>query len=146
MLDRDHVVVDAITLQSALSVSLPTTVVINTIVGTGTAGAGGDSGKATSAQLYAPSSVAVDISGKIYIADYVNQKIRLISTSGIMSTYAGTGNHGFSGDTGRATSAQLWDATGVGPDISGNVYIADFSNMRIRMVNSAGNTSHSYTK
>ena len=111
---------------------------ITTIAGTGVLGNSGDGGAATSAQLYNPIAVSVDIYGNVYIADYGNHKIRMVSSTGIITTIAGTGTVGNSGDGGAATSAQLYYPTGVSVDISGNVYIADQYNHKIRKVTSAG--------
>ena len=108
--------------------------IITTIAGTGTAGSSGDGGAATSAQLYNPTEVSVDISGNVYIAVVDNNKIRIVSSSGIITAIAGTGSKGSSGDGGAATSAQLNGVFGVSVGISGNVYIADTSNNKIRMV------------
>ena len=112
--------------------------IITTFAGTGTQGSSGDGGKATSAQLYLPTGVSADIYGNLYIADYHNNKIRTVNSAGIITTFAGTGTLGSTGDGGAATSAQLYQPYGVSADISGNVYIADTINNKIRMVNSAG--------
>jgi len=94
---------------------------------------GGDyNGPATSAQLYLPTGVAVDSVGNFYIVDTDNARIRKVS-DGVISTVAGNGSYGFSGDNGPATSAQL-QATGVAVDSAGNLYIADNGNNRIRKV------------
>ena len=110
--------------------------IITTYAGTGTAGSSGDGGAATSAQLFFPSDVAVDVSGNVYICDTNNYKIRLVTQStGIITTYAGTETAGFSGDGKPATGAQLgYYPIGVAVDASGNVYIADNTNDRIRLV------------
>jgi sugar lactone lactonase YvrE len=108
---------------------------ITTVAGNGTPGYSGDGGAATSAELYGPTGVAVDSSGNIYIADYENNRIRKVSAStGVISTIAGNGTAGYSGDGGAATSAKLYGPTGVAVDSSGNIYIADDENSRIRMV------------
>ena len=112
--------------------------IITTFTGTGIQGSNGDGGAATSAQLYYPYGVAVDISGKVYIADSGNHKIRMVSSTGIITTIAGTRTEGSNGDGGAATSAQLYWPYGVAVDISGNVYIADCNNNKIRMVSSTG--------
>src|SRR5947209_8409144 len=80
---------------------------ISTIAGTGTAGFSGDGGPATSATLMAPTGVAVDAGGDVFIADVNNGRIRKVTPDGLISTFAGTGTAGFSGDGGQATSAQL---------------------------------------
>ena len=111
---------------------------ITTFAGTGLGGFSGDGGAATSAQLYYPYGVSVDISGKVYIADYVNNRIRMVTSSGTITTFAGSGTYGSSGDGAAATSAQLIYPRGLSVDISGNVYIADLGNSKIRMVTRTG--------
>ena len=114
-----------------------TTGIITTIAGNGTAGYSGDGGLATNAELYYPYGVAVDSNGNIYIADTYNNRIRKVnSTTGIITTIAGNGTAGYSGDGGPATNAQLNYPYGVAVDSSGNIYIADTDNNRIRKVNS----------
>ncbi len=81
---------------------------ITTVAGNGTAGYSGDNGPATSAQLIYPHGVAVDSAGNLYIADTNNYRIRKVS-NGVITTIAGNGTSGFSGDNGPATSAQLSD-------------------------------------
>ena len=107
---------------------------ITTVAGTGTAGFSGDGGPATSAELNFPGGVAVDGSGNLYIADAINHRVRKVDGSGTITTVAGTGTFGFSGDGGPATSAELNDPDGVAVDGSGNLYIADFDNSRVRKV------------
>src|SRR5581483_4807592 len=111
---------------------------ITTVAGNGTSGFSGDGRPATAAELAAPSTVSVDASGIIYIGDASNNRIRKISGAGIISSFAGTGSAGFSGDGGSATSAELNNSIGVGADYSGNIYIADEYNQRVRMVNAPG--------
>jgi sugar lactone lactonase YvrE len=115
---------------------------ITTIAGTPkTDGFGGDGGPSTSAQLNFPYGVAVDSVGNIYIADSANHRIRKVDSSGgimTITTIAGTGTAGYSGDRGPATSAQLYFPTGVAVDSVGNIYIADYGNHRIRKVYSSG--------
>jgi uncharacterized protein (TIGR03437 family) len=107
--------------------------VITTVAGNGTYGYSGDNGPATSAQLNGPWSVAVDPAGNLYVADYVNNRIRRIS-NGVITTVAGNGAQGYSGDNGPATAAQLNDPYGVTVDAAGNLYISDSFNERIRKV------------
>jgi hypothetical protein len=112
--------------------------VISTVAGIGTAGYSGDGGPATNAELFAPFNVAVDSSGSLYIADSANSRVRKVTPAGVISTVAGNGSPGYSGDGGAATSAQLWNPLGVAVDSSGNLYIADNYNNCIRKVTPAG--------
>ena len=111
---------------------------ISTLAGTGVYGSSGDGGPATSAQLSDLTGVAVDAAGNVYIADYGNNRIRKVDTKGIITTVAGNGNDGYSGDGGPATGAQLNSPSGVTVDAGGNLYIADFGNNRIRKVDTQG--------
>ena len=108
--------------------------IITTIAGTGRGGYSGDGGPAVKAQLYAPKDVTVDGAGNLYITDAVNHRIRRVDANGIITTIAGTGRSGFSGDGGPAVKAQLYDPRGVAVDGAGNLYIADAGNRRIRKV------------
>lgn len=113
--------------------------VLSTVAGTGTPGFSGDGGLATSAQIFPRGrGFAVDPAGNIYISDANNQRIRKVNTAGIISTYAGNGSPGYSGDGGLATSAMLFDPAGLALDAAGNLYIADTSNQRVRMVTPGG--------
>jgi sugar lactone lactonase YvrE len=107
--------------------------VITTVAGTGEQGYSGDNGAVTSAVLDSPAGVAVDALGNAYIADTHNNCIRNVA-SGIITTIAGTGMAGFSGDSGAAASATLNLPTAVAVDTEGNLYIADTNNHRIRKV------------
>ena len=112
--------------------------VITTVAGTGISGFSGDGGPATDAQLNEPFGVAVDASGDLFIADTSNDRVRRVdAATGVITTVAGTGISGFSGDGGQATDAQLNDPSGVAVDASGNLFIADTSNDRVRRVDSA---------
>ncbi|WP_461080471.1 NHL domain-containing protein [Spirosoma flavus] len=112
--------------------------VITTVAGNGTSGYSGDGGMATSAQLSAPWGVAVDGSGNLYVADQSNFRIRKVNAAGVITTVAGNGSYGYSGDGGLATSAQLRIPTGVAVDGGGNLYIADPFSACIRKVNTGG--------
>jgi sugar lactone lactonase YvrE len=115
--------------------------IISTVAGNGSTGCGGelgDGGPATSAGLCYPQDVAVDRSGSLYIADSNNQRIRKVTPAGIISTIAGNGGWGYTGDGGPATSAQLNGPDGVAVDAAGNVYIADTQNNAIRKVDANG--------
>ena len=108
---------------------------INTIVGNGTAGFAGDGAAATLAELNAPSCIAVDKAGNIYIADASNQRIRKVNAiTQTISTIAGNGNTGYIGTNIPATNAQLYNPWGIAVDASGNVYFADQSNNMIEEV------------
>jgi hypothetical protein len=117
--------------------------IISTIAGNGynpggNGGYSGDGGPATNAELYNPQSICTDALGNVYIADIKNNRIRKVDNSGTISTIAGNGHGAFSGDGGAATACELWDPSVVCFDTSGNLYIADAANYRIRMVNSIG--------
>jgi streptogramin lyase len=113
-----------------------TTGIINTVVGQGTVvGFSGDGGLATEARLNQPTGVYVDVSGNIYVSDTKNDVIRKVdATTQIITTVAGNGTPDFSGDGGPATQAQLDYPEGVWVDSSGNLYIVDTDNCRIRKV------------
>lgn len=107
---------------------------ITTVAGNGAAGYSGDNGPAIRAQLDGPTGVAMDTSGNLYIADTINNRVRKVSSNGTITTIAGTGTSGFSGDGGPATAALLFSPEAVAVDLTGNVYIADSANRRIRLV------------
>lgn len=112
--------------------------VITTIAGNGTFGYSGDGGNALQASFAAPSAVSADPMGNIYVADEANYVIRKVDSAGIVHTVAGNHSYGFSGDGGQATSAQISFVAGVLADRSGNFYIADTGNKRVRKVDSTG--------
>ncbi|MGA3238396.1 MAG: protease pro-enzyme activation domain-containing protein [Bryobacteraceae bacterium] len=112
--------------------------IITTVAGGGGCCFGGDGGPATIAQLYFPTGVAVDAAGNLYIADTNNQRIREVNPAGIITTLVGNGGAGFSGDGGPAANAELYNPYGVAVDASGNLYIADSGNYRVRMVSASG--------
>jgi trimeric autotransporter adhesin len=109
--------------------------IITTLAGDGTQGYGGDDAQATSAKLNNPGSVALDATKNIYIADTLNRRIRKVAKStGIITTVAGDGTSGYSGDGGLAKLAKLYNPLGVAVDASGNIFIADSANFRVRKV------------
>ena len=112
--------------------------VITTIAGTGTAGYSGDNGAAVSATLNKPSAVLEGSTGNLYVLDTGNNVVRLLNTTGTITTIAGNGTAGYSGDSGPATSATLHTPYGLNIDSSGNLYIADSANNVVRMVSKAG--------
>ena len=112
---------------------------ITTVAGTGSTGLGlggfsGDGGMGTAAMLDSPWDVAVDSSGNLYIADWGNHRIRKVDTSGTLITIAGTGDGGVGGDGGPADEGQIYNPGGIAVDSSGNLYIADSGNHRIRVL------------
>ena len=108
--------------------------IITTYAGNGGAGFSGDGGQATAAQTYLPSGVSIDAAGNLYICNYSNERVRKVNSSGIITTIAGTGTAGFSGDGGLATAAKLYEPIGTGVDADGNLYISDYANLRIRKI------------
>jgi hypothetical protein len=104
------------------------------IPGTGDSGFSGDGGPATAAQLNGPSGTALDIYGNLYIADTMNHRIRKVAGDGTISSIAGAGSCGFSGDGGDALTAQLCMPAEVVLDTSGNLYVADYGNQRVRQI------------
>jgi sugar lactone lactonase YvrE len=125
---------------AAYAITQPPRAIISTVAGNGTYGFSGVGGAATAAQLGYVQSVAVDAGGKVYIADYVNNVVWSVTSAGTIGIAAGTGNSGYSGDGGPATSAQLASPYGVAVDNSGNLYIADFGNNVIREVTTSTGT------
>jgi uncharacterized protein (TIGR03437 family) len=111
---------------------------MGTVAGSGVRGYSGDGGPAALAQLDSPAGVAADSEDNLYIADYANHAIRKVSPDGTITSVAGTGTRGFSGDNGPAKLADLNFPTAVAVDEAGNLYIADSSNHRIRKVTSDG--------
>ena len=114
---------------------------ISTIAGScGAAGAiGGDGGAATSANFYAPTALAFDKSGNLYVSDLLNHVVRQITPGGTISTFAGTGQYSFNGDNGAATQTDLNQPFGLAVDAAGDVYIADSQNHCVRVVTPDGN-------
>jgi uncharacterized protein (TIGR03437 family) len=111
---------------------------VQTVAGNGSPGDGGDGGQATLAQLNQPAACQVDSYGNLYIADTLSHRIRKVSATGLISTVAGSGAAGFSGDEGASTSANLSAPLGVAADDAGNLYIADTGNHRVRLVTPDG--------
>jgi hypothetical protein len=112
--------------------------IITTVAGNGDVGYGGDGGAATNAELYNPYGVAVDATGNLFIADLFNQRVRTVGTNGIITLAAGNGREGYSGDGDVATNAELSYPSGVAVDATGNFFIADSVNNRIREVRTNG--------
>jgi PIN domain nuclease of toxin-antitoxin system len=112
--------------------------VISTVAGTGTRGFSGDGGPAVDARLFLPFGLAVDGSGNLFIADRGNERVRKVSPSGVISTVAGTDARGFSGDGGPAVQAALSNPFGLAVDGSGNPFIAESGNDRVRKVTASG--------
>ena len=108
--------------------------IISTFAGATASGFAGDGGPASAARFTRPTDIRFDAAGNLYIADQGNERIRVINTSGIVSTVAGCGIIGFSGDGGPATAAKLFAPTGLDFDAAGNLYIADDSNSTVRKI------------
>ncbi|MBS1859407.1 MAG: hypothetical protein JST11_28795, partial [Acidobacteria bacterium] len=110
---------------------------ISAFAGNGNYGFGGDGGPAAGASLFTPTGLAADSAGNVYIADSLDNRVRKVDPSGTITTAAGNGSTGYSGDGGPATSAGIFAPNAVAVDAAGNLYIAD-SNNRIRKVDSSG--------
>jgi hypothetical protein len=112
--------------------------IITTVAGSsplpGKGGFSGDGGPAVDAQLNYPVDVAVDGAGNLYIADYGNNRIRKVSPDGTISTIAGDGTQGYSGDGGLATNASLWYPSALAVDDAGDIYVVDSANNAIRIL------------
>ncbi|HTA82431.1 MAG TPA: T9SS type A sorting domain-containing protein [Bacteroidia bacterium] len=106
--------------------------IISTVAGNGTAAYAGDGLAATAASISSPYGISVDANNNLFIADYGNNRIRMVTSSGIISTVAGNGTAGFAGDGGAGTASELNYPHGTSVDASGNVYVADYQNFRIR--------------
>jgi trimeric autotransporter adhesin len=106
---------------------------IGLIAGAGSGGFSGDGSSATAAQLNEPRGMAIDSAGNLSIADYGNNRIRKVTSAGIITTVAGNGTQGYSGDGGLATEAQLNHPWKVAVDSAGNLFIADTENLQIPM-------------
>jgi hypothetical protein len=112
--------------------------IITTFAGTGVYGSSGDGGPATAAKINTISGLCFDKAGNLYIVDEGYSNVRKVNTASIISTVAGTGTAGFSGDGGPATNAQLSSPRGIAIDDWGNLYIADALNYRVRKINTSG--------
>ncbi len=122
---------------SGLAQSGTVEMIISTVAGGGTGGLG-DGGPATAAQLSGPYRITFDSVGNLYIADFNNNRVRKVTLAGVISTVAGSGKEGFSGDGGLAMNAQLNGPAGLAIDSSANLYFSDLNNQRIRKVTPAG--------
>ena len=119
-------------LLSLLAAALASGQTINTFAGIGTAGYSGDNGPATQAEINRIVGLATDAFGNIYLADQDNNRVRKVDTKGVITTFAGTGTAGFSGDGGPAAQAELSGPLGVCVAPSGAIYVNDYGNERIR--------------
>jgi sugar lactone lactonase YvrE len=108
--------------------------IISTVAGNGTNGFSGDSGLATNANLNSPGHIAFDAAGNLFIADTANHRIRKVDVNGLITTVAGNGDGGYSGDGGPATNASLNSPGGIAFDSAGHLFIADAMNARVRKV------------
>ncbi len=111
---------------------------IETVAGQGRTGDVGDGGPALAAELARPFALLAAPDGSVFIGDLDNHRVRRVDPSGVITTVAGTGEPGFSGDGGPATEAQLRTPAGLALDAMGNLYIADYSTHRIRRVDPMG--------
>ncbi|HTW24220.1 MAG TPA: hypothetical protein VMD78_11500, partial [Candidatus Baltobacteraceae bacterium] len=125
---------------------------MSVFAGNGIAGFSGDGGPAASAELYSPVAIALDSAGDLYIADYLNNRVRRVdATSGVITTYAGSGNQydgsgffgGYSGDGGPATSAMMNMPSSLAFDVNGNLFVADAGNEVVRKIDNS--TEHIIT-
>jgi sugar lactone lactonase YvrE len=112
--------------------------IITTVAGNGVSGYAGDGGLATNASLSSPRGVALDLAGNLFVGDYNNNRVRKVDTNGVITTVAGNGSGSYAGDGGAPTNASLNAPSGVTCDTTGNLYIADANNNRIRKVSLYG--------
>ena len=111
-----------------------TTQTITTVAGDGVGGFGGDNGPATEAQLYTPLGITVDVLGNLYVSEGSNHRIRKIDTNGTITTIAGNGTNGFTGDNMLATDTALNGPWGLVTDDENNLYFSDSTNSRVRRI------------
>jgi sugar lactone lactonase YvrE len=112
--------------------------IITTVAGNTTGAYAGDGGQATVSELHHPTKAIFDAFGNMFISDSGNNRVRKVNTAGIITTIAGTGTAGYSGDGGQATAAEINQPDDITFDAYGNLYIADVANNRIRKINTAG--------
>jgi sugar lactone lactonase YvrE len=112
--------------------------IITTVAGTGNRGYGGDGGHAALARLNSPAGVAVGLGDSVFVADPGNNRVRMISADGTISTVAGTGEAGYAGDGGVASQAVLNSPQGLAVDAEGNLYVTDSFNDRVRKIDLEG--------
>lgn len=122
----------------AYAIGYAQTLTVNTAAGNGEPGFSGDDDAAIAAQLYFPYGLGIDNSANLYIGEYYNYRVRKVSSSGLISTIAGTGNQGYSNDGSLATTADISLPSAVAVDAGGNVYFADYGNARIRKIATNG--------
>jgi uncharacterized repeat protein (TIGR02543 family) len=115
--------------------------IISTFAGNGSISNSGDGGPAINAGLYSPSAIVFDGSGNLLIADTLNNEIRKVTPSGVISKVAGTGNAAFDGATGTVATAAFSAPTGIAIDRFGNIYVSDTGNQVVREISTAGITS-----
>src|ERR1700683_1580522 len=111
---------------------------ISTFAGNGTAGYSGDGGPAINAEINRVVGLAVDAAGNVYLADQNNNRVRKVDTHGVITTFAGTGTAGFSGDGGQAAQAELNQPLGVCVAPNGGIYVNDYGNLRVREISPSG--------
>ena len=111
--------------------------IVSTVAGNATFADSGDGGPASAAGLGLPDGVTLDSAGNLYISEYSGEKIRKVSPGGTITTYAGPGTRGFSGDGGPALQATFYTPRGLAVDSANNLYVVDASNQRVRKISGA---------